>query len=348
MDFEEQLEKHDNRKKTKKPKADSERVSSAGQSGDRKHKREVGENGDRERKRVGGENGDRERKGGDRSQQQAVGRAADVEDKRNAGREGGRVGGVEDERKAGQEGGKTSELARCAAARRRRGQDDAASIDATDNISRFSAVRDRVEKANGIPVLEAIELNIFTLRTLRSDESSGYIALVRTFDRIRGPFPRAGPTEEGILKSIWRGYALRERMSRHRYVRQINCDEELDDDYVGSYEDGYWGGDSSPTAEMYMRRSSANKEGDGLRHSMPQVDEAAGSRPEWGSAEEMQWLREQSEYVKSIIPGLTEQQIADALYRYACRPAACGNCNGECNGPDYIEGSAVTTLLKRP
>ena len=33
-----------------------------------------------------GENGDRERKGGDRSQQQAAGRAADVEEKRAAGR----------------------------------------------------------------------------------------------------------------------------------------------------------------------------------------------------------------------------------------------------------------------
>ena len=32
-------------------------------------------------------------------------------------------------------------------------------------------------------VIQAIELNIYTLRTLRSDESAGYIALVRTSDR---------------------------------------------------------------------------------------------------------------------------------------------------------------------
>jgi hypothetical protein len=31
-------------------------------------------------------------------------------------------------------------------------------------------------------VLQAIKLNIYTLRTLRSDESAGYIALVRTSD----------------------------------------------------------------------------------------------------------------------------------------------------------------------
>ena len=31
-------------------------------------------------------------------------------------------------------------------------------------------------------VLEAMKLNIYTLRTLRSDESAGYISLVRTSD----------------------------------------------------------------------------------------------------------------------------------------------------------------------
>ena len=132
-----------------------------------RHAELAGENGDRKRKREGGENGDRDRKGGDRAQQQA------------AGREGGRAGDVEDKRKGGQSSGR----ARGAAARRRHGHDDAATIAATANISRFSSVRDRVEKANGMTVIQAIRLNIYTLRTLRSDESAGYIALVRTSDR---------------------------------------------------------------------------------------------------------------------------------------------------------------------
>ena len=72
------------RANAKKPKADPKSISSsrtlAGQSGDRKRKRE------------GGENGDHQRKGGDRMQQQA------------AGREGGRAGDVEDKRKAGRAG----------------------------------------------------------------------------------------------------------------------------------------------------------------------------------------------------------------------------------------------------
>jgi hypothetical protein len=183
-DFEEQLVEYHSRAKAKKPKADPKSISSsrtlAGQSGDRKRKRE------------GGENGDHQRKGGDRMQQQAAGRAANVEDKRKAGRAGdvedkrkaGRAGDVEDKRKAGREGGESSGLARGAAARRRRGQDDAATIAATANISRFSSVRDRVEKANGMTVIQAIELSIYTLRTLRSDESAGYITLVSTSGRI--------------------------------------------------------------------------------------------------------------------------------------------------------------------
>ena len=198
-DFEEQLVEYHSRAKAKKPKADPKSISSsrtlAGQSGDRKRKRE------------GGENGDHQRKGGDRMQQQAAGReggrAGDVENKRKAGREGGRVGGragdVEDKRKAGREGGESSGLSRTAAARRRHGQDDDATIAATANISRFSSVRDRVEKANGMTVIQAIELNIYTLRTLRSDESAGYIALVRTSDRI--PDPSVRDTDGDDLRS---------------------------------------------------------------------------------------------------------------------------------------------------
>ena len=77
-DFEEQLVEYHSRAKAKKPKADPKSISSA--------RTLAGQSGDRKRKREGGENGDRERKGGDRSQQQAAGRAADVEEKRAAGR----------------------------------------------------------------------------------------------------------------------------------------------------------------------------------------------------------------------------------------------------------------------
>ena len=161
------------RAKAKKPKADPKSISSsrtlAGQSGDRKRKRE------------GGENGDHQRKGGDRMQQQAAGRAADVEEKRGAGQLSG--------------------LARGAAARRRRGQDDDAVNSPTANISRFSSVRDRVEKANGMTVIQAIGLNIYTLRTLRSDESAGYIALVRTSDRIPDSDPSVRDTDGDGLRS---------------------------------------------------------------------------------------------------------------------------------------------------
>jgi hypothetical protein len=138
-------------------------------------------------------------------QQQAAGReggrAGDLEDKRKAGREGGRAGDAEDKRGAGQ----TSRLARGAAARRRRGQDDDATIAATANISRFSSVRDRVEKANGMTVIQAIELNIYTLRTLRSDESAGYIALVRTSDRIPDPSVRDTDGDDLLSAEIHMG-----------------------------------------------------------------------------------------------------------------------------------------------
>jgi hypothetical protein len=139
----------------------------------------AGENGDRKRKREGGENGDRDRKGGDRAQQQAAGReggrAGDVEDKRKAGSEGGRAGDVEDKRKGGQSSGR----ARGAAARRRRGQDDAAVISPTSNIPGRASVRDRIITAQGMTVRRAIEMNIYTTRSLKRDETAGYIRLVR-------------------------------------------------------------------------------------------------------------------------------------------------------------------------
>ena len=128
-----------------------------------------------------------------------AGRAGDVEDKRKAGREGGRAGDADVKRKAGRQGGRTGGLSRTAAARRRHNQDDDATIAATANISRFSSVRDRVEKANGMTVIQAIELNIYTMRTLRSDESAKYIALVRTSDRI--PDPSVRDTDGDDLRS---------------------------------------------------------------------------------------------------------------------------------------------------
>ena len=130
---------------------DRDRKREGGENGDRERKREGGENGDRDRKREGGENGDRDRKGGDRAQQQVAGR----------------------------EGGQSSGRARGAAARRRRGQDDAATIAATANIRGRKSVRERVANANGMTVSQAIQQSIYTTRTLKADEAAGYIQLVR-------------------------------------------------------------------------------------------------------------------------------------------------------------------------
>ena len=71
-----------------------------------------------------------------------------------------------------------------------RGEADTAIIAATTNISRFSSVRERVETAKGMTVLQAKKLNIDTLRTLRSDESAG-------ISRLYAPptAPRATQTE---------------------------------------------------------------------------------------------------------------------------------------------------------
>ena len=47
-----------------------------------------------------------------------------------------------------------------------------------------------VNVPSGWKLLQAINMSIYTLRTLRSDESAGYIALVRTSDRIPDPSVR--------------------------------------------------------------------------------------------------------------------------------------------------------------
>jgi len=170
-DFEEQLVEYHSRAKATKPKADPKSISSS--------RTLAGQSGDRKRKRAGGENGDHQRKGGDRVQQQAAGReggrtggrAGDVEDKRKAGR----AGDVEDKRGAGQ----TSGLARGVAARRRRGQDDDAVISTTASIPGRASVRDRIDRAKGMAVRQAIQLKLYTTRSLKRDETAGYIRLVR-------------------------------------------------------------------------------------------------------------------------------------------------------------------------
>jgi hypothetical protein len=159
-DFEANLAEYHRRAKSTKPKVDPRSVSAsralAGQSGDRKRKSEGGQNGDRQRKRAGGQNGD-------------------VEDKRKAGREGGRAGNVEDKRKAGRAGN----LTKSAAARRRHGHDDDAVIAPTTSIPGRASVRDRIDKARDMTVRQAIRLKFYTPRSLKGDETAGYIRLVR-------------------------------------------------------------------------------------------------------------------------------------------------------------------------
>jgi hypothetical protein len=178
-DFEEQLVEYHSRAKATKPKADPKSISSS--------RTLAGQSGDRKRKRAGGENGDHQRKGGDRMQQQAAGReggrAGDVEDKRKAGR----AGDVEDKRKAGRAGDvdvkraarESSGLTRSAAARRLHGHDDDAVISPTTSIPGRASVRDRIDRAKGMAVRQAIQLKLYTTRSLKRDETAGYIRLVR-------------------------------------------------------------------------------------------------------------------------------------------------------------------------
>ena len=99
-------------------------------------------------------------------QQQAAGR--------EGGRTGGRAGDVEDKRGAGQ----TSGLALGASARRCRGQDDDAVISTTASIPGRASVRDRIDRAKGMAVRQAIQLKLYTTRSLKRDETAGYIRLV--------------------------------------------------------------------------------------------------------------------------------------------------------------------------
>ena len=87
----------------------------------------------------------------------------------------GQNGDVEDKRKAQ----RASNLAHSAAARRRHGHDDDAFISPTTSIPGHASVRDRIDRAKGMTVRQAIELNIYTTRSLKRDETAGYIRLVR-------------------------------------------------------------------------------------------------------------------------------------------------------------------------
>ncbi len=95
--------------------------------------------------------------------------------KRKAGREGGRAGDVDVKRAAGESSG----LTRTAAARRRHGHDDDAVISPTTSIPGHASVRDRIDRAKGMAVRQAIQLKIYPTRSLKRDETAGYIRLVR-------------------------------------------------------------------------------------------------------------------------------------------------------------------------
>ena len=120
---------------------------------------------DRQRKREGSQNGDREDK-------RRAGRAGDVEDKRKAGR-----AGDADIKRAARE---SSGLTRSAAARRRHGHDDDALISGgpTSSIPGHASVRVRISRAKGRTARQAIRLNFYTTRSLKRDETAGYIRLV--------------------------------------------------------------------------------------------------------------------------------------------------------------------------
>ena len=113
-------------------------------------------------------------------QQQAAGR--------EGGRTGGRAGDVEDKRKAGRAGDadvkrkaqRASHLAHSAAARRRHGHDDDALISPTTSIPGRASVRDRIDRAKGMAVRQAIRLKFYTTRSLKRDETAGYIRLVHS------------------------------------------------------------------------------------------------------------------------------------------------------------------------
>jgi hypothetical protein len=99
----------------------------------------------------------------------------DDREHRAAGREGGRAGDAAVKRAARVSSG----LTRSAAARRLHGHDDDAFISPTTSIPGRASVRDRINRAKGMTVRQAIRLKFYTTRSLKRDETAGYIRLVR-------------------------------------------------------------------------------------------------------------------------------------------------------------------------
>ena len=74
----------------------------------------------------------------------------------------------------------SSGLTRSAAARRLHGHDDDALISPTTSIPGRASVRDRIDRAKGMTVNQAIRLKFYTTRSLKRDETAGYIRLARS------------------------------------------------------------------------------------------------------------------------------------------------------------------------
>ena len=71
-------------------------------------------------------------------------------------------------------------VTRRAAARRLHGHDDDAFISPTTSIPGRASVRDRVDRAKVMNVRQAIRLTFYTTRSLKRDETAGYIRLVHS------------------------------------------------------------------------------------------------------------------------------------------------------------------------
>ena len=92
----------------------------------------------------------------DRQRKREGGQNCDVEDKRKAGR----AGDADIKRAARVSSG----LTRSAAARRLHGHDDDAFISPTTSIQGRASVRDRIDRAKRMTVIQAVRLKFYTTR----------------------------------------------------------------------------------------------------------------------------------------------------------------------------------------